>query len=198
MHVSKHTCYIAFAVFTSSLKLFGCLGPLNLSSFPDKNHIVLQSTKATPTESRWTADCLKDCFSIITLATFFPLFLRRIDFASPACVCFGRRRNIWWIVMSDLSDSFSGARRSECLTALLLLTSLVFFHRVSWNASSCKPTPSLNLLAMPRQWKMTTRLALWVHGSCLNDHCLDLNVKTESRGRETDWWKLHSDQIYII
>lgn len=56
----------------------------------------------------------------------------------------------------------------------------LFHHRGSWNGSSCRPTPSLNLLATPRQWKMTTRLALWVYILCFNHPAFDSNIYTNT------------------
>ena len=47
-HLSAQT--IHSLVYVCSVKVFGCLSPLNLSSSFGKNHIVLQLTKVKPTE----------------------------------------------------------------------------------------------------------------------------------------------------
>lgn len=47
--VETHSLY-CLCGFTSSVKLFGCLGPFYLLSSPDKNRIILQLTKVKPTE----------------------------------------------------------------------------------------------------------------------------------------------------
>lgn len=77
---------IAFCGLPSSLELFGLSWTVNTSNLLDKNHIVLQSSTAEPTDARRTTDMLVRLMQHNFLAACFAPPQKKTLFTLNSCV----------------------------------------------------------------------------------------------------------------